>query len=72
MPLGLKLAELNIMAFDLLFETKTEPKIVDCIIANTFKRGDVCVIRLCHALPTVLRLNKQNDYKEWPGCFSLL
>ena len=39
---------------------------------NEWKRGDICVSREVTGRWCVLRLTKQQDYREWAGCFSII
>lgn len=36
------------------------------------KRGDICVLRYSWGELECLRIEPQSNYKEWPGCFSLI
>lgn len=37
-----------------------------------WSRGDICVAREVNGRWVVLRLERQRDYREWVGCFSII
>jgi hypothetical protein len=55
-----------------LWRTERLPDTRKPKVAPDVKPGDYCVIRGYSGWPTILRIEPQDSYKEWQGCFVYL